>query len=304
MISIIIPFFNEEKNIVLLFKELGDVMEKTGRKYEIIFVDDGSTDRSLAVIQEAIKKVLGVKGTVKVLEQRKRFGKGEALVTGLKHAEGEICMFMDADLQDNPEDIPKFLKKIDEGSDLVNGARTVRKDNEIIKFYSKLGNLFLRYFLRSPFTDINCGFKAIRKSVLDEITLYGNNFRFLPVAAYLKGFKVNEVAVENRMRIHGKSKFGKSKAFIGFLDTITAYFLYSFSERPLHFFGIIGGALLLSGFLISVYLTFERVFFNILLYRRPALFLGILLIIVGIQIVTTGILGELIVYIGKKNSKS
>ncbi|MBI2641028.1 hypothetical protein HYW87_00310 [Candidatus Roizmanbacteria bacterium] len=164
-----------------------------------------------------------------------------------------------------------------------------------------MGNQFVKFFSGSPYSDVNCGFKAFKKSVLKDIVLYGNNFRFLPLWIYYKGYKVTEVKVYNRPRQYGESKFGMGKVIIGLLDTIIAVFLYRFSERPLHFFGTIGALILLPGLAIAAYLTFERIFFGILLYRRPALLYAVLFIIVGLQIVMTGILGELIVYLNKKN---
>ena len=161
----------------------------------------------------------------------------------------------------------------------------------------------MKTFLHSPFTDINCCFKAFKRKVIQDFVFYGNNFRFFPLATYLNGYKVTEISVVNNQRKFGKTKFGKSKIFVGILDTLTAYFLFKFSEKPLHFFGIFGGAFFVIGFAISFYLAIERIFFNVLLYRRPVLQLGILLIIVGIQIVMTGIIGELIVYLNKKSMK-
>lgn len=293
MISIIIPFYNEQESLPVLLKELEEVMNRFDQKYEIIFVDDGSTDASASKLK--IKNE-----NLKIIKHKKQFGKGEALTTGIKNSSGNTIIFMDGDLQDDPRDIPKFIKKIDEGNDLVNGVRKVRKDNFLIKSYSNLFNWFLHNFLKSPVSDINCGFKAIRKEVFEEIILYGNNFRFLPLAAYYKGFKVSEIEVNNRERKYGKSKFGAGKFFIGILDTTSAYFLYQFSEKPLHFFGSIGSFFFLIGFIIAVILSIERLFFGQLLYRRPALLLAVVLIIVGIQILMTGIIGELIVYLNKK----
>jgi hypothetical protein len=154
--------------------------------------------------------------------------------------------------------------------------------------------------MSSPVTDINCGFKAMKKEVLDEIAVYGNSFRFLPLTANFRGFKVVELPVINRPRKYGKSKFGPGKIFSGMFDTLRAYFIYQFSEKPLYFFGAIGGSLFLIGFFIGLYLSIERIFFGMLLYRRPALWLAVLLIIVGIQIIMTGMIGELIVYMNKK----
>ncbi|MDO8497591.1 MAG: glycosyltransferase family 2 protein [bacterium] len=296
MISIIIPFHNEEENVSLLYKELKEALGHIHEEYEIVYVDDGSTDKS----KQEVEKLAHEDHKVKLVSLRKRFGKGKAISLGVQESKGDTIIFMDADLQDDPRDIPKFLEKLHTGFDVINGVRSSRQDSSIIKFYSKGGNSFLRSFLHSPFTDINCGFKAFKRKVLDEIVIYGNNFRFIPLAAYYQGFKVGEVSVANRKRIHGVSKFGLKKPFIGFIDTITAYFLYQFSERPLHFFGIIGAIFVLIGFIILGYLGIERIIFQQLIYRRPILFVGLLAVIVGVQITMTGFIGELVVYLHKK----
>jgi len=298
MLSVIIPFFNEKENLTPLFEELHGELSATKLAYEIVFVDDGSTDGSANVILELKKH----NSTVQLKRFSMRRGKGYALQAGIKESTGDLVAFMDADMQDDSSDIHHFLKKINDGYDLVNGIRA-RKDSLLIRFYSKMGNAFLRSFVRSPLTDINCGFKLMRREVLDTVPFYSNNFRFLPIAAHYKGFRVGEVPVHNRPRKFGKSKFGIGKVFIGFIDTITAFFLYEFSERPLHFFGMIGGFFFLAGFLVTVYMTYERLFFGVLLYRRPALQFAILFIVVGIQVIMTGFIGELIVYMNKKNSK-
>jgi len=289
MISIIIPFYNEGKNIPILLQEIDEVMRKENKPFEVVLVDDGSE-----------KKIqISNSNSIKLIEHKKRMGKGEALKTGMSHANGNIIIFMDGDLQDDPHDFPSFFAKLEDGYDLVNGIRSKRKDTGIIQLYSHLANSVLRNIFKSPFTDINCGFKAFKREVLENMPLYGNNFRFLPLSAYYQGFKVAEIPVNNRKRIHGESKFGMSKLFIGLLDMTTAYFVFKFAERPLHFFGTMGGILFSAGFFISLYLAYERIFFNVLLYRRPLLQLGIVLIIVGIQIVMTGLIGELIVYLNK-----
>ena len=294
MISIVIPFYNEKENLPILIEGLVAVLEKVNEKYEIVLVDDGSGDGDSSKLKVKSEKL-------KVVKHRKRFGKGQALKTGIENSKGEVLVFMDGDLQDDPADLPKFLEKINEGNDFVNGIREKRNDNAIVKFYSKIVALFLKTFLSSPYTDINCGYKAFKKEVLNDFIFYGNNFRFFPLAVFYNGYKVTEINVKNNKRIFGKSKFGPGKLFTGLLDTLTAYFLFKFSEKPLHFFGMIGGLLFFVGFLISLYLTIERLFFGVLLYQRPLLQLGILLIIVGIQIVMTGIIGELIVYLSKRN---
>ena len=300
MISIIIPFYNEEKNIPLLLQEIEDVMKKEKSEYEVILVDDGSEKK----FRPKVDRPFGEKAeNVHFFEHRKKMGKGEALRTGVKNAKGELIVFMDGDLQDDPSDLPQFIKKIYSGADLVNGIREKRKDTLIIRMYSYFANIVLKKMFHSPFTDINCGFKMFKKDTLDEFPLYGNNFRFFPLSVFYRGYAVAEIPVHNRKRVSGVSKFGHNKLFMGLLDMTTAYFVYIFAEQPLHFFGTIGGILFFIGFCISVYLAFERIFFNVLLYRRPLLQLGIVLIIVGIQIVMTGLIGELIVYLNK-NRKS
>jgi len=291
MISIIIPFFNEEKNIPLLLEQINGVCEKEKYEYEVILVDDGSELKAESTRLKA--------HNVRLFQHRKRLGKGEALRTGIKYAEGEVFVFMDGDLQDDPADLPKFMQKINEGADLVNGVRSKRVDNPLVKLYSFFANIVLNKLFHSPFTDINCGFKMFKRELLDEYPLYGNNFRFFPLSVFYRGYRVEEVDVHNRKRVHGISKFGPAKLFTGLLDMTTAYFVFLFADRPLHFFGAIGSALFVVGFIISFYLAVERIFFNVLLYRRPLLQLGIVLIIVGIQIIMTGLIGELIVYFNK-----
>lgn len=295
MISIIIPFYNEKENLPILIDLL--VKELKDKEYEIILVDDGSDDKY---------KIINIRSQVKIklLKHKKRLGKGLALKTGIEYSTGEIIVFMDGDLQDDPEDLNKFFKKIDEGYDFVNGIRINRhQDNIILEIYSSLAGLFLKTFLHSPYTDINCGFKAFKREVLKDFIFYGNNFRFFPLFVYYNGFKVGEVKVKNNLRKFGKSKFGPEKLITGVFDTLTAYFLYKFAEKPLHFFGSIGMTIFIIGFFISLYLTIERLFFGALLITRPLLWLGILLVIIGIQIGMTGIIGELIVYLDKKNNK-
>lgn len=292
MISIIIPFYNEKKNLPILLDKLGKQLTKSKKPYEIILVDDGSTDGSGQGLDDVY---------VRVVRHGKRQGKGKALKTGLDASTGDTIAFMDADLQNDPKDLPKMLKKIDEGYDFVNGIRIGRhKESAVLGAYSFLAEKVLRTFLDSPYSDINCGFKVFRRSVLTGFVFYGNNFRFFPLGVYFAGYKVTELPVTNNERLHGKSKFGPGKLLVGIFDTLTAFFIYKFAEKPLHFFGPIGALLFLGGFLVSLYLTIERLFFGVKLSTRPLLWLGILLIIIGIQVAMTGIVGELIVYLNKK----
>jgi glycosyltransferase involved in cell wall biosynthesis len=297
VISIIIPFYNESESIPILIDRLIAELKNQKEKWEIVLVDDGS--------EESYE--LGIRGyedkNIKIIKHIKRLGKGAALKTGLENSVGSKIIFMDGDLQDDPVDLGKFIEKIDEGYDFVNGIREKRNGNLLVRFYSKIVARFLKTFLGSPYTDINCGYKGFKKEVLKDFLFYGNNFRFFPLAVFYNGFKVTEINIKNNMRKFGKSKFGPGKLFTGLLDTLTAYFLFKFSEKPLHFFGIFGGISFFFGFLILGYLAIERIFYRVMLYRRPILFLGMLLVIIGIQIVMTGIIGELIVFLSKKDDK-
>lgn len=293
MISIIIPFFNEEDNLALLQDRLTEVLTKIGDPYEIVLIDDGSIDDSVEMINQKDKHIV-------LVQHRKQMGKGKALLNGFNASKGDILVFMDADLQDDPDELPRFIAKIKEGYDLVNGWRKKRHDNVIKTLPSLIGNrLILRNVLRSQYHDINCGFKAMRREIMEEISLYGDNFRFLPVAAEKQGFRTTEIPIKHHERHQGKSKYGFFKRFSIFADIFTAYFLYRFSEKPLHFFASVGGALFLVGFGVNLYLTIERLFFDVLLVTRPLLQLGTLLIIVGIQIILTGVIAELVVYMHK-----
>jgi len=293
MISVIIPFYNEKDSLVILQNKLKKSLTLLKKEYEIIFVDDGSNDNGISRIKADGR-------LIKTVRLRKRLGKGNALKVGLENSTGDVVVFMDADLQDDPDDLKKFVKKIEDGYDFVNGIRIGRKDGRLVKIYSKLAAKFLRKFLNSPFTDINCGFKAFKREAIGSFTFYGNNFRFLPLDVFYNGFRVTEVEVKNNERTYGESKYGPTKLVAGIFDTLTAFFIYKFAEKPLHFFGYTGVTTFFIGFAILFYLTLERIFHRILLYRRPILFLGMLMVIVGIQIIMTGIIGELIVYFNKR----
>src|SRR3989338_3659615 len=297
MISILIPFHNEEKNLPILYKDLLSVL--SGISYEIIFIDDGYEDNSSSNVKAQISKQEGEK--IKLIRHPVRLGKGKALLSGFKESIGDTIIFMDGDLQDDPTDIKKFLNKIDQGADLVNGWRKTRKDKLDKTLPSKILNKFLTKILFSTsLHDINCGFKAMRRRLLEQIPLYGDNYRFIPILAEKKGFSVREVEVNHRPRKYGQSKYNFVRLFFGFIDALNIYFISRFSERPLHFFSIIGGLFFAIGFIIAGYLSYQRIFYGVFLYRRPALLFAILLIIVGLQIILTGIVAELIVYLHNK----
>ena len=234
-ISVIIPFHNEKENLPVLIESLQASLQKNNITNEIILVDDGSLDNYGSSIQHYVDT-----GFVILLKLNRQMGKGKALAEGIAKSSGDTILFMDADLQDNPENIPAFINKIESGYDFVNGVRHTRKDNLIIKLYSSIASWFLRTYLHSPFSDINCGFKMFRKIVLKDVVLYGNNFRFLPLAVFYEGYRVSEIPVQNKPRIYGKSKYGIGKVFVGGIDMISAYFLYKFAEKPLIFLEALG----------------------------------------------------------------
>jgi len=297
MISVIIPFYNEKDNIAVLTAGVVEELDRFNRPYELVLVDDGSNDMGYEKIKKSEK--------IKLVRHKRKLGKGQALRTGIDQSSGGIIIFMDGDLQDDPKDIRKMVMKIDKGFDLVNGVRVLRhQDNPLLGSYSFLAEKFLKLFLSSPYSDINCGIKAFRRTVLSDFVFYGNNFRFFPLGVFYAGFKVTEIPVNNRIRLHGKSKFGPEKLVYGIFDTVTAYFIYKFSEKPLHFFGPVGLILFIAGFFISFYLTVQKVMFDVHLSDRPLLWLGVLLIIVGIQVAMTGILGELILFLNKKEKNN
>jgi len=299
MISILIPFHNEEGNLKQLLQEIHSALST--KEYEVILVDDGSTDNSKDIVEDLQKHVYENKKTLKLISYYRRRGKGHALSRAIEKAQGDVVIFMDGDLQDDPLDIHLFLEKIHAGHDVVNGWRKNRSDTGVMKTISKIGNnLLWRGLLGSKLHDVNCGFKAFKRDILKTLALYGDNFRFLPIFAEHEGFLVGEVGVKNRSRISGNSKYSPIKALYGMLDTLTTYFIFRFAEKPLHFFGPIGGSVFGLGFLMAAYMSYERLFFGVLLYRRPALQLAVLFIIIGLQIILTGIVAELIVYLHHK----
>ncbi len=296
-VSILVPFHNERETLPLLQEQLDQVFHTLNLSHELIAIDDGSTDNSAYSLKQSDELVL--------ISHKQRMGKGRALEAGFARSRGAIIIFMDADLQDDPQDITKFLKKLDEGYDLVNGWRATRNDPLNKTLPSAIFNkLLLRGLLRSPFHDINCGFKAMRREVLEHVRFYGDNYRFVPVIAHKQGFRVAEVPVEHHPREYGVSKYGFFRMLYGFFDTITTYFITRFAEKPLHFFGPVGAGLGCVGAIITLWLTAERLLFGIELYKRPLLLAGIFLVIIGLQIFLSGIIAELIVYLKHQEKKS
>lgn len=290
-LSVVIPVYNEEENIQLLHAKLKEAMVILDNEYEILFVDDGSTDRTLSLLEEI---QAGDKHVI-VLSLRRNFGQTAAFAAGFDFARGDVIVTMDGDLQNDPADIPKLLERIKD-HDLVSGWRKKRKD----PFFTRRLPSIMANWLISKVTgvklhDYGCSLKAYRRDVIKNLKLYGEMHRFIPAVASWYGVRIAEVETVHHPRMHGKSKYGISRTLKVVLDLITVKFLQSFSTKPIQFFGPVGVFSGFLGFLISLYLTFDKIFFGRDIGGRPLLLLGALLIIVGIQLIGMGLLGEMLV---------
>ena len=288
-ISVVIPVFNEEESLQQLYSELSQELEPF-TIWEIIFVDDGSDDKSYSVLT----KMADVNSQISIIRLFKNFGKADALSEGFKHAKGDIIITLDADLQDDPAEIPKFVEKIQEGWDLVSGWKKKRQDPLSKRIPSRLFNFVTRLLSGIKIHDFNCGLKAYRRKVINAVDIYGGLHRYIPAMAGQKGFSVTEIEVHHRPREFGRTKYGGNRFFHGFFDLFTMLFISKYFNRPLHFFGFIGLILFMIGLMISIYLTVGW-FQGIWIGNRPIFLLGILLLIVGIQFFSLGLLGELFI---------
>ena len=298
MISIVVPLFNEEESLPSFFAEIINFLSSQDEKYEIIFVDDGSTDGSLLVIKEIAQK----NKNVRIYSFRKNQGLAEALTLGFQKAKGDYIVTLDADLQDKPDQIEKLLFKLQEGNDLVCGWRKNRKDPFFKVLSSRLFNLLARSIWGLDLHDYNCGLKLYTKEAAKSLYLYGGMHRFIPLLVYQEGFRVTETTIIHDLRKYGKSKYGFSKLWKDFPDMFTMIFLSRYTKRPLHFFGTIGGLFLAAGVIILTYLTIIWVQGESI-GRRPLLFLGMLLVLSGFQVFLTGFLADLIINISSREYK-
>ena len=297
-LSIIIPLYNEEKSLIELYENIISVLKGINKSHEIIFIDDGSQDRSFEILIDFHRK----DKNVRIIQFRKNYGKSAALECGFREARGDIVITMDADLQDDPKEFPNLIAKINEGYDLVSGWKKKRYDPFIKRNTSKLYNFVTSIVSGIRLHDFNCGLKAYRNEVVKQIDIYGQLHRFIPVLAHWEGFRVGEIVVKHHPRKYGKTKFGAFRFIAGFLDLFTVVFLHKFKKRPLHLFGSFGLTLLLLGLIIDGILAFQRIFANKYLSNRPLLFLGVLLVIVGIQFISIGLLGEMITETQKRST--
>ena len=288
-ISIVIPTFNEKESIPYLYLEICDAVPGKS-DWEIIFVDDGSSDGS----KDEIEKIISKDPKVKLISFYRNFGKSAALSEGFKHSRGDIIITMDADLQDDPAEIPNLINKINEGYDLVSGWKKVRHDPWTKTFPSKIFNFVTRLLTGVKIHDFNCGLKAYRNSVVKSIEIFGGRHRYIPALAGQKNFSVSEIVVNHRSRKFGITKYGGSRLFHGFFDLLTILFLNKYTQHPLHFFGMIG----LTTFIAGVFTEFIVLYYKFFLGEPFAkhialLLLGLSLIFIGIQFFSIGLLGEM-----------
>jgi len=298
-ISIVIPIYNEEENINLLYQKIKDVMDSKNYNYEIIFVDDGSQDNSLSILREIQKN----DEKVIVISLRKNFGQTSAFAAGFDYATGDVIITMDGDLQNDPEDIPKLIE-LSKEYDIVSGWRKNRKDPFISRrLPSMIANWLISKVTGVKLHDYGCSLKAYRKDVLKNINLYGEMHRFIPAVASQYGVRITEVETKHHPRKFGKSKYGISRTFKVILDLIMIKFFQSFFSKPLRAFGPIGLISFFVGIFVSLKLTFEKFYYHKDIGGRPLLILGVMLIIVGVQMLAMGILGEYLVRIYYETQK-
>lgn len=290
MISVVVPLYNEEDSLVELSVALKKVLDNMRCSWEVLFIDDGSTDSSYQKLQEIHR----VNSRFKCLKFKRNYGKSSALQEGFKAAKGDYVITMDADLQDDPEEIPALIAKLNEGFDLVSGWKKVRHDPFIKKHTSKIFNGVTSMMVGLKLHDYNCGLKAYVRDVVKNVKVYGEMHRYIPALAHLSGFKVTEMAVTHHERKYGKTKYGLSRFFNGLFDLITVLFTTKYIKRPLHLFGFIGVLSFIAGTGILLYLTILKFFEATPISGRPLFFVGILMAIVGVQFFSIGLIGEMI----------
>ena len=299
-LSIIVPVYNEQDSLNQLYAEIKDnVQDKYS--WELIFINDGSNDKSKEIILDLVNS----DSNVKLIDFLINKGKSEALNAGFKKCSGNVVLTLDADLQDDPNEIGAFVSKVKETNGLVSGWKKNRLDSLSKRIQSKIFNFVLRFLTKIKLHDFNCGFKAYPLDAVKMINIYGGLHRFIPVLVKNNGFVVSELVVNHRKRKHGYSKYTKSRIFHGFFDLITLMFFKRYLTRPLHLFGLLGLVLFMLGIIINVYLTIN--WFNgiwITPFKNPLFFLGLLLLIIGVQFFSIGLVCELIVNINKNKNRT
>jgi glycosyltransferase involved in cell wall biosynthesis len=293
-VSVVIPGLNEADSLPELARRVHESLSPLG-SYELIFVDDGSTDDTWQRILELHQQYPSVRG----LRLRRNFGKGMALKAGFKLSRAPVLVMMDADLQDDPDDLPRFLDKVAEGFDVVVGWKVQRKDPFNRRMLSRIFNGTVSRLTEVELHDMNCGFKAYRREVIETVPIYGDLFRFIPALASAQGFRIGEIPVKHHSRQYGKSRYGLERVLRGLFDLLSVLFLIRYARRPMHLFGLVGLALGFGGLLINGYLSLLWLR-GIGIGGRPLLLLGVLMTLIGVQFVSLGLLGEFLTYQGQK----
>lgn len=292
-LSVVVPIYNEQENIRILYDKISRVLKRLNKEHEIVFVNDGSTDHSL----EIMKSIRKFDKILKIVSFRKNFGQTSALDAGLKFASGDIIITLDADLQNDPEDIPRLLAKLSQGYDAVSGWRSPRKDPLSKKLFSRTADLIRKIVLKDRIHDSGCTLKAYTKDSVKDLNLFGEMHRYIPALIAANGFKMGEIKVRHHKRKYGKTKYGLKRVFKGFLDLFYLKFWIEFSTRPLHFFGFIGILSIILGALLGI----ANVLYYLLILKRtilsvgPLLIVAALLILLGVQFIVLGFLGEIII---------
>jgi glycosyltransferase involved in cell wall biosynthesis len=290
-LSVVIPVYNEEENVEPLIIEIEAALAALGKNYEIIVVDDGSKDATFVKLRSIHKRV----AKLQVVRLKRNFGQTAAIAAGLAHARGVVVILMDGDAQNDPADIPALLRKLDEGNDLVAGWRYNRQDPFINRrLPSMIANRLISSTTHVKLHDYGCTLKAMRQDVAKNLRLYGEMHRFIPAIAYERGARIAELKVNHRPRLRGTSKYGITRTLRVALDLLTVKFLSSYSTRPSHVFGPIGLGSGFLGFVIGLYLTAQKILYGQDIGGRPLLLLAVLLIFIGFQFVTMGLLGEML----------
>ena len=291
-LSMIIPVYNEAQNLPLLYASIKQVMEPIKQKWEVIFVDDGSTDESLDVLQSFVKKD---PWHVRAVVFRRNFGQTAAIAAGIDHAHGETIVLLDADLQNDPADIPRLLAKLDEGYDLVSGWRKDRKDSQLTRTLpSNIANWLISRVTGVHLHDYGCTLKAYRRTVLGGFRLYGEMHRFIPVFAHSVGARITEITVSHHPRKFGKANYGLERTAKVILDLFTVKFLLDYSHKPIRLFGGAGALLMLLGSADLLFLFIRRTFFNVPAFSSPLLQIGVMFFIMGFQSILMGLIAELL----------
>ena len=289
-ISVVVPMLDEQPTLEELYNRLRLVLPEMAEQFEIIFVDDGSRDSTV----EMLRRLHAADQRVRYIRFRRNFGKSAALAAGFRATRYEIIVTLDADLQDLPEQLPQLLEKLDEGYDLVSGWRHARQDRIGKKLASRVYNWTTARMTGVRLHDINCGFKCYRREVIDEVMVYGEQHRYIPVLASYRGFRLGEVKIEHAERAHGRSRYGIGRVAGGLFSLLTVILLTRYTNKPLHFFGMLGLLLVGAGGSVDLYLIFSRLFFRHWLSNRPLFIIATMSIIVGIQFVLFGLLAEMV----------